>query len=87
MEAILLKQQNTADLSEYDLQYFYSKDDFSRSTCGIAFRTLLDIYRPSKDSLSDGLDNWYDAISLSPNSLGIRQNICASLWSNKVPWG
>jgi len=68
MEAIL--QANSVmgpNRSLYDLRYFYFDDEkIGRSSCGMAFRTLLAVYRRHNDNL-DTTDAWYTAISLSPN--------------------
>jgi len=67
MEAILMTRHYTAHKSWYDLRYFYFNDKVGYSTCGIAFSTLLAEYRQLKVTLNYKLDEWYEAISLSPN--------------------
>ena len=67
MESILLGKESFADKSEYDLRYFYFNRNGAHATCGIAFGTLLAMYRKFKDSRSDQLDAWYEAIAISPN--------------------
>ena len=67
MESILLGKDSFADKSEYDLRYFYFNRTGAHATCGIAFGTLLPIYRKFKGSRSDQLDLWYGAIAISPN--------------------
>ena len=67
MESILLEQEATPDPSQHDLRYFYFNDKGGQSSCGIAFGTLLAIYRKYKDHRSDQHDAWYQAISIAPN--------------------
>lgn len=51
MKAILLGERAIADETEYDLRYFYFDDrKVGHSTCGIAFQTLLGLYRRSDTS-------------------------------------
>ena len=72
MEALLLTREYVcADPAEYDLRYFYfdtSPNRLGHSTCGMAFGTLLAIYRHTKRNLSYNRYDWYAAISRSPNS-------------------
>jgi len=68
MEAILLARKFTANKTWYDLRYFYFNDqDVGCSTCGMAFRALLAVYRQHKVTLNYKIAEWYEAISLSPN--------------------
>ena len=49
MKAILLGERAIADKTYYDLRYFYFDDrNVGHSTCGIAFQTLLGLYRRSE---------------------------------------
>jgi len=46
MKAILLGRRAIADKALYDSRYFYFDDnDVMHSTCGIAFQTLMGVYR------------------------------------------
>jgi hypothetical protein len=46
MRAILLGERVIANMDLYDSRYFYfDDDDVGHFTCGIAFQTLMGIYR------------------------------------------
>lgn len=75
MEAILLGQAIIADKDLYDMRHFYFDNErVGHSTCGMAFQTIMDIYRQQDiyrqhDAPSHNVGSWYGAISNSPNNI------------------
>lgn len=68
IEAILLEQPLLAIEDLYDPRYFFfDGKNRGQSTCGIAFETLLGIYRHLDDQSMYLTDTWYQAISVAPN--------------------
>jgi len=70
MEAILLGQAVIADKYLYDMRHFYFDNDrVAHATCGMAFQTLMDIYRCQVDAPHTNIGSWYGAISNSPSHI------------------
>ncbi len=67
MEAILLQQPFISYRALYDVRYFFFEKTVGRWVCGMAFQSLLGQYRKFKQSLHDGLEEWYQAIAISRN--------------------
>lgn len=69
MEAIILEQDIIADKDLYDIRHFYFDNErVGHSTCGMAFQTIMDIYR-QHDAPSHDIGSWYRAICNSPNHI------------------
>jgi len=79
MKAILLGERVISNRASYDLRYFYfDDDDVGHSTCGIAFQTLLGLYRET-DTLGYNIGSWYSGIAKAqnPTVLGyLAEHVC-----------
>jgi hypothetical protein len=57
MNAFLTDTTVDADDTTYDLQYFLVDDDgHGNATCGIAFKTLMTLYRRLSGTMSKDID-------------------------------
>jgi hypothetical protein len=82
MDACLQSQTVLVNMQEYyDLRYFYvDQDSIGRFTCGIAFETMMSIYRQHRLIQFCGQE-WYSAVRLSENLVVqgfLAEHICLS---------
>lgn len=68
MRGIILELRMNPLKTEYDLRYFsFDENSTGHATCGIAYMTLMSIYRQFKGTMSSMITDWYTAISNSSN--------------------
>lgn len=70
MKACLLEMRDICDKDDYDLRYFYFDEAIvGHYTSGVAFQSLMAIYRRQTDLARLPAETWYRAISKAKNPI------------------
>jgi hypothetical protein len=77
-----LQHQNVAERRDlYDLRYFYDDNSIGQYTCGVAFETMVSIFRQYRLDRFCGQE-WYSAVERSPDNPVVQgylaEHICLS---------